>query len=78
MHPVRMMFYKNQNLGLIGILLGVRFQVKIFPAGSPDVSEQKGSLLVGEKNRFRLSVLVLLFLVMGFLYGNGISSKSKC
>lgn len=37
------------------------FQVKIFPAGSPDVSEQKGSLLVGEKNRFRLSVPGITF-----------------
>lgn len=37
------------------------FQVKIFPAGSPDVSEQKGSLLVGENNRFRLSVPGITF-----------------
>ncbi|HHX15353.1 MAG TPA: outer membrane lipoprotein carrier protein LolA [Fibrobacter sp.] len=39
----------------------LNFHVKVFPAGSPDVSEQRGSLLVGEKNRFRLVVPGIVF-----------------
>jgi outer membrane lipoprotein-sorting protein len=41
------------------------FDVKVYPAGSPDVSQQKGSLLVGEKNKFRLSVSGITFISDG-------------
>lgn len=39
----------------------LNFYVKVYPTGSPDASEQRGSLLVGEKNRFRLAVPGITF-----------------
>lgn len=43
----------------------LNFNVKVYTAGSLDVSEQDGSLLVGDNNKFRLSVPGITFISDG-------------